>query len=241
MRTNSRCASNCSATRSSGSASSTPCAASASTTSTRSRSTRPPTTSRRSSSHRAIRTIRTNPAPPHHPADRGWLLEAQRLEGRTMFDLERSRRPAAARHRELSRHLSGRETGEPPPTLLSSSRATSCSSQTSPTSHPKVGGMFKGDRARKESLVRHGFRLPSALDNRPLSSMSSRSTSTRPSTSLQPPRSTSCRPRRASSWSRSSVPRDCSIRPWRSGPPRHRSTTSSARSARPPRPGDASS
>ena len=102
--------------------------------------------------------------------DRGWLLEAQRLEERTMFDLEMIQETGRCNGIEnYSRHLSGRETGEPPPTLLEFFPSDFLLiADESHVSIPQVGGMFKGDRARKESLVRHGFRLPSALDNRPL-------------------------------------------------------------------------
>jgi excinuclease ABC subunit B len=102
--------------------------------------------------------------------DRGWLLEAQRLEERTMFDLEMIQETGRCNGIEnYSRHLSGRNTGEPPPTLLEFFPDDFLLvADESHVSIPQVGGMFKGDRARKESLVRHGFRLPSALDNRPL-------------------------------------------------------------------------
>ena len=102
--------------------------------------------------------------------DRGWLLEAQRLEERTMFDLEMIQETGRCNGIEnYSRHLSGRDSGEPPPTLLEFFPSDFLLiADESHVSIPQVGGMFKGDRARKESLVRHGFRLPSALDNRPL-------------------------------------------------------------------------
>ena len=102
--------------------------------------------------------------------ERGWLLEAQRLEERTMFDLEMIQETGRCNGIEnYSRHLSGRDTGEPPPTLLEFFPDDFLLvADESHVSIPQVGGMFKGDRARKESLVRHGFRLPSAMDNRPL-------------------------------------------------------------------------
>ncbi|MEC7948796.1 MAG: excinuclease ABC subunit UvrB [Myxococcota bacterium] len=102
--------------------------------------------------------------------DRGWLLEAQRLEERTLFDLEMIQETGRCNGIEnYSRHLSGRATGEPPPTLLEFFPSDFLLiADESHVSIPQVGGMFKGDRSRKESLVRHGFRLPSALDNRPL-------------------------------------------------------------------------
>jgi len=101
---------------------------------------------------------------------RGQLLEAQRIEQRTRFDLEMIRAMGYCHGIEnYSRHLSGRAPGEPPPTLLDyfpedfllivdESHATV----------PQVQGMHEGDRSRKQNLVEHGFRLPSAFDNRPL-------------------------------------------------------------------------
>jgi len=98
------------------------------------------------------------------------LLEAQRIEQRTMFDLEMIREMGYCQGIEnYSRHLTGRAPGEPPPTLLDyfpddfilfidESHATV----------PQVRGMYRGDRSRKTTLVEYGFRLPSALDNRPL-------------------------------------------------------------------------
>ena len=101
-------------------------------------------------------------------ADR--LVEAQRLEQRTRFDLEMIMEVGyCAGIENYSRYLSGRDPGEPPPTLfdylppdamlfVDESHATI----------PQLGGMYRGDRSRKETLVRYGFRLPAALDNRPL-------------------------------------------------------------------------
>ena len=98
------------------------------------------------------------------------LIEAQRIEQRTMFDLEMIQEMGYCHGIEnYSRHLTGRRPGEPPPTLLDyfpddyllfidESHATI----------PQIGGMYNGDRARKSTLVDYGFRLPSALDNRPL-------------------------------------------------------------------------
>jgi excinuclease ABC subunit B len=98
------------------------------------------------------------------------LLEAQRIEQRTLYDIEMIEQMGFCQGIEnYSRHLTGRGPGEPPPTLLEyfpddfitfidESHATV----------PQVGGMYRGDRARKSTLVEHGFRLPSALDNRPL-------------------------------------------------------------------------
>src|SRR5215831_9514278 len=100
----------------------------------------------------------------------GRLLEAQRLHQRTMFDLEMIKEIGYCRGIEnYARHLTGRQPGEPPPTLLDYLPADALlivdeSHQTV----PQVRGMYHGDRSRKEVLVAYGFRLPSALDNRPL-------------------------------------------------------------------------
>ena len=101
----------------------------------------------------------------------GRLLEAQRIHQRTMFDLEMIRTVGYCRGIEnYSRHLTGREPGEPPPTLLDylPSEALLLIDESHATI-PQVRGMYQGDRSRKLNLVRFGFRLPSALDNRPLS------------------------------------------------------------------------
>jgi excinuclease ABC subunit B len=100
----------------------------------------------------------------------GKLLEAQRLEQRTLFDLEMIRELGRCKGIEnYSRHLSGRAPGEPPPTLIEYfPKDWLLVVDESHVAIPQVGGMFRGDRARKEVLVQHGFRLPSALDNRPL-------------------------------------------------------------------------
>ncbi len=98
------------------------------------------------------------------------LVEAQRLEQRTMFDLEMIQEIGHCSGMEnYSRHLSGRPSGEAPPTLLDylPNNAVVMLDESHVTV-PQIGGMFKGDRARKQTLVDFGFRLPSALDNRPL-------------------------------------------------------------------------
>ncbi len=102
--------------------------------------------------------------------ERSWLLEAQRLEERTMFDLEMIEETGRCNGIEnYSRHLSGRVRDEPPPTLIEYFPSDwLLVVDESHVAIPQVNGMFRGDRARKEVLVRHGFRLPSALDNRPL-------------------------------------------------------------------------
>ena len=98
------------------------------------------------------------------------LVEAQRIEQRTRHDLEMLNEIGFCKGIEnYSRHLSGRKPGEPPPTLLDylPSNALMFIDESHVTI-PQIGGMYKGDRARKENLVNYGFRLPSAMDNRPL-------------------------------------------------------------------------
>ncbi|HAI15368.1 MAG: excinuclease ABC subunit UvrB [Pseudohongiellaceae bacterium] len=98
------------------------------------------------------------------------LVEAQRLEQRTKFDLEMIRELGYCSGIEnYSRYLSGRGAGEPPPTLYDYLPANALVvADESHVSIPQLGAMYKGDRSRKETLVEYGFRLPSALDNRPL-------------------------------------------------------------------------
>jgi excinuclease ABC subunit B len=98
------------------------------------------------------------------------LLEAQRLEQRTMFDLEMIQELGYCQGIEnYSRYLSGRAPGEPPPCLFDYLPANALLVvDESHVTIPQLGGMYKGDRSRKETLVEYGFRLPSALDNRPL-------------------------------------------------------------------------
>ncbi|HEV8429087.1 MAG TPA: excinuclease ABC subunit UvrB [Pyrinomonadaceae bacterium] len=100
----------------------------------------------------------------------GKLVEAQRLHQRTMFDLEMIKEMGFCRGIEnYSRHLTGKNPGEPPPTLLDYlPRDTLIVIDESHQSIPQVRGMFEGDQSRKRTLVEYGFRLPSALDNRPL-------------------------------------------------------------------------
>jgi len=100
----------------------------------------------------------------------GKLLEAQRLEQRTQFDLEMMITMGYCNGIEnYSRHLSGRKPGEPPPCLLDYfPRDFVTIVDESHVTIPQIGGMYRGDRSRKTTLVEHGFRLPSALDNRPL-------------------------------------------------------------------------
>jgi excinuclease ABC subunit B len=100
----------------------------------------------------------------------GKLVEAQRIEQRTRFDLEMLNEMGFCKGIEnYSRHLSGRKAGEPPPTLIDYLPPDALMIiDESHVTIPQVGGMYRGDRSRKENLVDYGFRLPSALDNRPL-------------------------------------------------------------------------
>jgi excinuclease ABC subunit B len=102
--------------------------------------------------------------------DANKLVEAQRLEQRTMFDMEMMKEVGyCAGIENYSRYLSGREPGEPPPCLFDylPKNALLVVDESHQTI-PQLGAMYKGDRSRKETLVEYGFRLPSALDNRPL-------------------------------------------------------------------------
>lgn len=101
----------------------------------------------------------------------GKLLEAQRLEQRTRYDLEMLREVGYCNGIEnYSRHLTGRKAGEPPACLVDYFKANDwlLVVDESHVTVPQIRGMYNGDRARKQVLVDHGFRLPSALDNRPL-------------------------------------------------------------------------
>ncbi|HIN10289.1 MAG TPA: excinuclease ABC subunit UvrB [Acidobacteria bacterium] len=125
----------------------------------------------RSRTLQAVETIKAELVERHADLESvGKVLEAQRLRQRTMFDIEMMREIGYCHGIEnYARHLSGRTAGEPPPTLLDylppdALMIVDESHQTV----PQVRGMYHGDRARKEVLVSFGFRLPSALDNRPL-------------------------------------------------------------------------
>lgn len=98
------------------------------------------------------------------------MLEAQRLEQRTYYDIEMIEQMGFCQGIEnYSRHMTGRGPGEPPPTLLEYFPKNFVTFiDESHVTVPQIGGMYRGDRARKMNLVEHGFRLPSALDNRPL-------------------------------------------------------------------------
>ena len=100
----------------------------------------------------------------------GRLVEAQRIEQRTRFDLEMLVELGFCKGIEnYSRHLSGRQPGEPPPTLIDYlAHDALIIIDESHVTIGQLGGMYRGDRSRKENLVEYGFRLPSALDNRPL-------------------------------------------------------------------------
>src|SRR5689334_17098942 len=102
--------------------------------------------------------------------DAGRLVEAQRIEQRTRFDLEMLAELGFCKGIEnYSRHLSGRLPGQPPPTLIDYLPPDALMIvDESHVTIPQLGGVYKGDRSRKENLVEYGFRLPSALDNRPL-------------------------------------------------------------------------
>ncbi len=98
------------------------------------------------------------------------LVEAQRLEQRTLYDIEMITELGYCSGIEnYSRYLSGRESGEPPPTLMDYlPKDALLFIDESHVTVPQIGAMYKGDRSRKETLVLYGFRLPSAMDNRPL-------------------------------------------------------------------------
>ncbi|MEN6467694.1 MAG: excinuclease ABC subunit UvrB, partial [Smithella sp.] len=102
--------------------------------------------------------------------EQNMLLEAQRLEQRTNFDLEMMEEMGYCQGIEnYSRHLTGRKPGCPPPTLMEYlPKDALIIIDESHATLPQVAGMYRGDRSRKETLVKYGFRLPSALDNRPL-------------------------------------------------------------------------
>ncbi len=102
--------------------------------------------------------------------DEGKLVEAQRLEQRVRYDVEMMRELGYCTGIEnYSRYLSGRQPGEPPPTLIDYLPADAIVFiDESHATIPQIGAMYNGDRSRKETLVAYGFRLPSALDNRPL-------------------------------------------------------------------------
>ncbi len=120
---------------------------------------------------RALATIREELAGRlEYLHERGKLVEAQRLEQRTRFDMEMLQELGFCKGIEnYTRHLSGARPGEPPPTLVDYLPADALMIiDESHVTIGQLGGMYRGDRSRKETLVEYGFRLPSALDNRPL-------------------------------------------------------------------------
>ncbi len=125
----------------------------------------------RDRTRRAVETIKAELAERRSQLEsEGRLLEAQRLHQRTMFDLEMIREIGYCHGIEnYARHLTGRNAGEPPPTLLDYlPQDAIVIVDESHQTVPQIRGMYFGDRSRKEVLVAYGFRLPSALDNRPL-------------------------------------------------------------------------
>ncbi len=125
----------------------------------------------RSTTLRAIKTIRTELGERiKFFQQHNKLVEVQRIEQRTRFDLEMLNELGFCKGIEnYSLHLSGRNPGDPPPTLVDYLPPNSLLIiDESHVTVPQIGGMYKGDRSRKENLVDYGFRLPSALDNRPL-------------------------------------------------------------------------
>jgi excinuclease ABC subunit B len=125
----------------------------------------------RNTTLRAIKTIKTELAERiEFYQKHNKLVEVQRIEHRTRFDLEMLNELGFCKGIEnYSRHLSGRNPGDPPPTLVDYLPFNSLLIvDESHVTIPQVGGMYKGDRSRKQNLVDYGFRLPSALDNRPL-------------------------------------------------------------------------
>jgi len=125
----------------------------------------------RNTTLRAIKTIKSELSKRiEFFQQRNKLVEVQRIEQRTRFDLEMLNELGFCKGIEnYSRHLSGRNPGDPPPTLVDYLPPKSfLIIDESHVTVPQVGGMYKGDRSRKENLVDYGFRLPSALDNRPL-------------------------------------------------------------------------
>lgn len=125
----------------------------------------------RSTTLRAIETIKTELSDRlEYYYQEHRLVEAQRIEQRTRFDLEMLNELGFCKGIEnYSRHLSGKNPGEPPPTLIDYLPKNALMIiDESHVTVSQVGGMYKGDRSRKENLVNYGFRLPSALDNRPL-------------------------------------------------------------------------
>ena len=161
------------------------------------------------------------------------LIEAQRIGERTHYDVEMMRETGFCSGIEnYTRFLTGQKPGEPPFTLMDYfPEDYLIIVDESHITIPQVGGMFNGNLSRKMNLVEYGFRLPSALDNRPCPSRSLSPASTRCSLSRRR-RATTRSSTRCSGRSRSSVPPACWIRRWTSARWKDRSTTSSARSTK---------
>jgi excinuclease ABC subunit B len=164
----------------------------------------------------------------------GKLLEAQRLEQRTLFDLEMMNEVGYCNGIEnYSRYLSGRAPGEPPPCLFDYlPNDALLVVDESHVTIPQLGGMYKGDRSRKETLVEYGFRLPSALDNRPLRFDEWEKLAPQMIFVSATPGTYDLQHSQGASSSRSSGRPASSTRKWRSGRCGRRSTTCCPRSAR---------
>ena len=156
----------------------------------------------------------------------GKLLEAQRLRMRTTYDLEMLAEVGSCSGIEnYSRHIDGRAAGQPPHTLLDFfPKDYLLVIDESHVAVPQLHGQYHGDRSRKETLIEHGFRLPSAADNRPLryEELFERLIS---AFSCRPPRPRMKYLSPIRSWSRSSGPLGSSTPRWWSAPPKARSTT----------------
>ncbi len=166
----------------------------------------------------------------------GKLLEAQRLRMRTTYDLEMLRQIGSCSGVEnYSMHFDGRQPGSAPNTLIDYfPEDFLLVIDESHNTVPQIGAMYEGDASRKRTLVDHGFRLPSALDNRPLKWEEFQKRIGQTVYLSATPGSTSCRARTAP-WSRSSAPPASSTPRSSSSPPRARSTTWCTRSASAPR------
>ena len=162
----------------------------------------------------------------------GKLVEAQRLEQRTRFDMEMMQELGYCKGIEnYTRHLSGAEPGEPPPTLVDYLPEDALMViDESHVTIGQLGGMYRGDRSRKQTLVDYGFRLPSALDNRPLKFEEFESMVRQCIFVSATPADYEAESARARWSSRSCGPPGWSIRAWRCARPARRSTTSSRKS-----------
>lgn len=168
----------------------------------------------------------------------GKLLEAQRLRMRTNYDIEMMRNVGFCSGIEnYSRHIDGRGAGTPPATLLDYFPDDFLLViDESHVTVPQIGAMYEGDMSRKRNLVDFGFRLPSAVDNRPLTWEEFAERIGQTVYLSATPETMSAVRRVASSWNRSSGRPGWWIPRWWSNPPRGRSTISSHRSGSAPRP-----